>query len=760
MPAPTSIKSDKYCKISDSLLERHYQELKESAIDDEIIRLNFSSILDSKEVDKLLNKNSKRRWKDSGLAPGWVVSGIDPLTGENRGLGRQFKPDTPRVNEQGKTVKYENITDAATTPLFLRQKNEHRWEEVRQDITIPLFLTEGGKKAASGISHGFDTIAIPGVSTCRKLGRLHQDLLLYCGLGRAFYICYDNDILYKKSVFQALIKMAIDLAYNGCKVFVIDLPPGTAKGMDDYLAKFGKDNFQELIDSALTFEEFKTVAESHLEDSDDKEIKSKLAINYHLINQRWGKHLQYNSLKKDIELYGTALKEEEVRLTIALDFDLDMPSADAQVIVGQIARKQAYSPVVDYLNEVSREHHDIDPSFLDNLAFEFFGVKDEIYSIYFKNFLVSAVARARYPGCQVDHVFMLQSFKHGTGKSRFFRYLFGEDFFTDQLGADVTSRDEKMKVAGYWCLEWAECDHIYRKKDVSVIKNFITNPIDTFRAPYARREESHPRPSVIVGTTNELSPLKDPTGNRRFWVLPVLLPKIPVEKVKVLRNKIWAAADKLLHSGYEFKLTDEQEEMREKSNEQFSEVDPWQECIENLLVELREPDFIATQAIINALGFDKPKDVKGFDLVRIQTLLKKIGFEKCNNPKRINGKLQRGWERINKRNYNFSAQEDVTRNSKPETPTQQALEACYTPVTPPVTAVTDNVTPQKDTDTQDVTTTTLLHPVTPPVTEDVTPSNDDIPSIPETVTPVTPQNPNNLEIEYSQEGNRDSTELV
>ncbi|NET74143.1 MAG: hypothetical protein F6K62_25410, partial [Sphaerospermopsis sp. SIO1G2] len=46
------------------------------------------------------------------------------------------------------------------------------------------------------------------------------------------------------------------------------------------------------------------------------------------------------------------------------------------------------------------------------------------------------------------------------------------------------------------------------------------------------------------------------------------------------------------------------------------------------------------------------------------------------------------------------------------------------------------------------------------VTGGVTPSNDDIPSIPETVTPVTPQNPNNLEIEYSQEGNRDSTELV
>lgn len=738
MSVTTLEKKDIYSAISDSLLERHYQELKESAIDDEIIRLNFRSILDGRELDKVLNRNTKRRWKHSDLVPGWMISGIDPLTEEPTLLGCQVKPDSPRIDKSGKKIKYENPSDSATTPLFLRSPNI-KWSEVIDDVLIPVIIGEGGKKAASGLSHGFPTIALPGVSTCRKLGRLHQDLLLFCKLGRAFYICFDNDILYKKQVYKALIKLAVDIAYNGGKVFVVEIPPGAAKGMDDYLAKFGKEAFEKLLESALTFEEFKSIAESSLED-EEKEISSKLAINYHLIKQKWGDYLAFNTLSKEVELYGTKLKEEEARLTIALEYDIDMSSTDAQVILSNLARANSYSPVVDYLDEVAQKHKDIDPAFLDDLAFRFFGTKEKIYSTYFKKFLISAVARARQPGCQVDHVFMLQSFKQGTGKSTFFKTLFGSEFFTDQLGAEITSRDEKMKVASAWCLEWAECDHVYRKKDVSAVKNFITSPVDTFRAPYARKEESHPRPSVIVGTTNDLAPLRDPSGNRRFLVTPVSLDKIPRDLVRELRDQIWAAADKLYQSGHEWKLSDEDEILREISNEKFSEIDPWQETIENLLLELGEPDFISTQAIVNQLGFDKPKDVKGFDLVRIQTLLKKLGFEKSNNPKRIAGKLLRGWERINKK-YDFSDAETVTCNKIPETPVQQELETCYTPVTPPVTAVTDDVTPLINTENINVTNNQPLHPVTPPVTEDVTVESPIIPTVSDSVTPVTPDSP-------------------
>lgn len=102
MPATTSIDINSRCKISDTLLERHYQELKESGISDEIIRSNFQSVEDNKTVDRILGRKIKQRWQSSELAPGWLVSGVDPQTGEARMSDCQYKPDNPRINEKGK----------------------------------------------------------------------------------------------------------------------------------------------------------------------------------------------------------------------------------------------------------------------------------------------------------------------------------------------------------------------------------------------------------------------------------------------------------------------------------------------------------------------------------------------------------------------------------------------------------------------------------------------------------------------------------
>ena len=159
------------------LCPRHYEELLSSGISQTIIEKNFRTIYDSREVDRVLNRNTKRRTKHSDhLVPCWEVTGLDPLGWERTEDGVQIKPDNPECDENGKPKKYIGATGYDTAPLFLETDDIDHWEKVLKNVSIPLFITEGAKKAAAGLSISLATISLPGVSTCRKMGHLHKIL--------------------------------------------------------------------------------------------------------------------------------------------------------------------------------------------------------------------------------------------------------------------------------------------------------------------------------------------------------------------------------------------------------------------------------------------------------------------------------------------------------------------------------------------------------------------------------------------------------
>lgn len=724
MTVATLDKKDIFSAISDSLLEHHYQEWKSSAVSDEIIKLNTRSVLDGREADKLLNLNSKRRWKHSeALVPGWMVSGIDPLTDEPTLQGVQLKPDNPPVGANGKPLKYLGAKEFEAAPLFLRNVIDEYWKSIIMDLSLPVIITEGAKKAGALLTAGYAAISIPGVSTCRKLGRLHQNLELFAKVGRRFYLCFDNDILYKVQVKKALIKLAAELAAQGSKVYIILLPEGAAKGCDDYIAAFGKENFDSLVENAATFEEWLEDTKSQELEEEEFAPKSKLAKNFKLIESAWGENLRYNSLTKEVELFGRELNEDEVRLVMALQFDVDVTSTDAQTIIRNLAKRDEYSPVVEYLNEVEAKFPAINTSILDNLASEYFGTTEEICNIYFKKFLVASVARARNPGCKVDNVLMLISPEQGKYKSTFFSVLFGDNFFSDQLGTDINNKDEKMKISQYWCLEWSEFDAIYKKKDVSSLKNFITNRTDTFRAPYARKDAKHPRPCVFVGTSNQTEILHDETGDRRFWPVRVLIESIPLDKVRTDRDKIWAAANKLYNSGFQWWLTKSEEQERNEKNKEFRFTSAWDESIEVYWHELGCPEFLPTDGILKHLGFGDYKEVKPGDVAELSKSMVRLGFQKSKNGRRMNGVLRRGWEKLNyekNRNFDFGDATGVTGATYPETIDISTIQPVTPPVAPPVTGATyqefQEPTQEFTTELTQGINNLAVTPVTPPAT--------------------------------------------
>ncbi|MEH2400195.1 VapE domain-containing protein [Nostoc sp.] len=624
------------------VLERHWKEFKSSAISDTIINLNFRTIEDSRELDKLLNRNTKSRQKHSDhLVPAWCVSGIDPLTGENTLEGVQIKPDTPPSDKKGKLQKYIGATGDSTAPLFLNTGIEDFWKAIIEDKSQSIIITEGAKKAGAGLTLGIPTISLPGVSTCRKNGRLHYWLEAFAGFGRTFYLAFDADIIDKRPVQYALISLARDLSATGSKVKIITLPSLELKGMDDFIAAKGGNEFKKLIDEASTIEEWKKELDEKRKaqeiEFDDEERKSRMSRAHKIISQGWGDSIRLNTLKKYVEQDNYRMDLDLLKLYIALEFDIDISKEDAHSIVMSIAKKSAYNPVVEYLDEIEVRFPSPDLSILDNLAFRYFGTNDPLHNTYIKKTLIAAVSRARRPGEKAEDICVLVG-DQGLKKSTFWKELFGADWFTDEL-SDSNEKDELMKLHHFWGIELAEIEHIYKKKDVSAFKKFLSNTVDPFRIPYDREIKEHRRACLLVATSNEQELLNDPTGNRRFFIVPVLK-EIPIEELIRERDLIWAAANHLYQMGHYWWLTQAEKELQAEANKDYQTSDAWQEKV---LAFVRGLDWVTTHDILfTALGIETGRQ----DIVsqkRVATIMKINDWHKQR--KWVNGHALQAWVR-------------------------------------------------------------------------------------------------------------------
>ena len=182
------------------------------------------------------------------------------------------------------------------------------------------------------------------------------------------------------------------------------------------------------------------------------------------------------------------------------------------------AGERAYHPVLEYL--AGLPEWDGTPR-VDTLFVDYLGAPDTEYvRAVTRKTLVAAIRRVKQPGCKFDTVLILNG-PQGTGKSTLFARLAGA-WFSDALTlTDMRDKTGAEKLQGYWILELGELAGM-RKMEVETVKGFLSRTDDKYRAAYARTVESHPRQCIIVGSTNaENGFLRDVTGNRRFWPVPI-----------------------------------------------------------------------------------------------------------------------------------------------------------------------------------------------------------------------------------------------
>lgn len=178
-------------------------------------------------------------------APGLL---IPQLRADGSTWGYQYRPDTPR-ERGGKPVKYE-------TPFQQRNGLDvpPGVGPLLADPAVPLWITEGTKKADCGALHGLCIVALSGVwnwlHTNSAGGKMalpeFRDIALN---GRRVIIGFDGDQACNPSVQKAASALAGYLATKGALVEYLHLPDTDDKtGLDDYLAEHTVEDLWRLVE--------------------------------------------------------------------------------------------------------------------------------------------------------------------------------------------------------------------------------------------------------------------------------------------------------------------------------------------------------------------------------------------------------------------------------------------------------------------------------------------------------------------------------
>jgi hypothetical protein len=214
------------------LLQRHLAHLRDgSGLPLEVIReRGYRSVLVSKDDLADLGFAAYQQRVPALLVP------VCPPDGSN-GL-YQIKPDYPRTGQDGKTIKYE--TQAGRE---LRLDVPPRCRPLLADPTVPLWITEGAKKADKLAAEGACAVSVMGVWSFQRKDVFGQPMFLgdwdaIALAGRDVRIAYDSDVSVKTAVQQATARLAAVLSRRGARVRAVRIPDGAGgakQGVDDFL---------------------------------------------------------------------------------------------------------------------------------------------------------------------------------------------------------------------------------------------------------------------------------------------------------------------------------------------------------------------------------------------------------------------------------------------------------------------------------------------------------------------------------------------
>lgn len=257
-------------------------------------------------------------------------------------------------------------------------------------------------------------------------------------------------------------------------------------------------------------------------------------------------------------------------------------SVRVKELMSCIADERRYNPVKDYLCGLTWDGKDRLPYLYDILSI----AQQPTYQTYVKKWLWQCVALAmndETDPISAEGILVLLG-AQGAGKTSFFRKLCPNPrWFAEGCSLDTADKDSMIRALGSWICELGELDAT-TKKEQPALKAFLTAAEDRIRLPYDVSPTRTPRRTSFCGTVNDETFLRDSTGSRRFWTIPLET----IDKAALFSlggadvNQIWAQMFELWkedHNG--FRLTDNELAELQRNNVRFEAPLPYE-------TELRE----------------------------------------------------------------------------------------------------------------------------------------------------------------------------
>ena len=170
--------------------------------------------------------------------------------------------------------------------------------------------------------------------------------------------------------------------------------------------------------------------------------------------------------------------------------------------------------------------------------------------------------------------------RQGCGKTRFCKILLPpelRDYYNDKLNFK-NEFDLNIALTSFALINIDEFDKTTNSQQI-VLKYLLSSSDVKFRPPYGKTIKQYRRYTSFIGTTNQMQPLVDPTGSRRFVCVGIPKGKNIDYEDTIDHEQLYAQVLHLIDNDERFWLNDDEIAELLKENEAYQRTVPLEEMI-------------------------------------------------------------------------------------------------------------------------------------------------------------------------------------
>ena len=230
--------------------------------------------------------------------------------------------------------------------------------------------------------------------------------------------------------------------------------------------------------------------------------------------------------------------------------------------------------------------------------------------------------------------------RQGCGKTRFCGILLPDEL-RPYYNKEINFKNEtslNLGLTSFALINLDEFDKVTTRQQV-VLKFLLSTADVKFRPPYGKTMKQYRRYASFIGTTNEMKPLTDPTGSRRFVCVEVTGDIDYTDNLN--HRQLFAQLKQMLKEGARPYLQDDEISRLIQENERFQRLSSLSEMISNTFHNpLSEQDgrWWSLKEVSELLS----KRFRSYDP---KTPFRRLGAELSNHPLRFKSRrVSSGWQ--------------------------------------------------------------------------------------------------------------------